>query len=76
MSDVEITPRFVQLATLAITLTATSVGLLASPQRDVTDTSVESTGIPRLGHESNFDHGTGAEPDRRTRLSASDGDGW
>lgn len=42
MSDVEITPRFVQLATLAITLTATSVGLLASPQRDVTDTSVES----------------------------------
>ena len=42
MSDVEIRPRFVHLATLAITLLATSVGLLASPQRDVTDTSGES----------------------------------
>lgn len=46
MSYVKITQRFVRLSTLAITLLATSVGLLAAPQRDATDSSVE----PRPGY--------------------------
>ena len=43
MSDVETTHRLVHFSTLAITLVATSVGLLAAPQRGPTDTSAEAT---------------------------------